>query len=113
LDGSTPKPAQQWDPWKLLYKVEEWVKAGINVYSCYEAGPCLPPRNRTRISKLAAAEFAQQMLHMPGVVHSSPPFPADTFQMAKTDDDFHRVFGCDDGNPIISHVNVYKPKERL
>jgi len=28
------------------------------------------------------------MLHMPGVVHSSPPFPADTFQMAKTDDDF-------------------------
>jgi hypothetical protein len=53
------------------------------------------------------------MLHMPGVVHSSPPFPADTFQMAKTDDDFHRVFGCDDGNPIISHMNVYKPKERL
>ena len=28
LDGSTPKPAQQWDPWKLLVKVEEWVKAG-------------------------------------------------------------------------------------
>jgi hypothetical protein len=25
LDGSTPKPAQQWDPWKLLSKVEEWV----------------------------------------------------------------------------------------
>src|ERR1700739_2021840 len=40
LDGSTPKPAQQWDPWKLLDKVEEWVKAGIRVYSCYEAGPC-------------------------------------------------------------------------
>ena len=40
LDGSTPKPAQQWDPWKLLGKVEEWVKAGIKVYSCYEAGPC-------------------------------------------------------------------------
>ena len=37
LDGSTPKPAQQWDPWKLLDKVEEWVKAGIKVYSCYEA----------------------------------------------------------------------------
>src|SRR5260370_37052954 len=36
LDGSTP---QQWDPWKLLDKVEEWVKAGIKVYSCYEAGP--------------------------------------------------------------------------
>jgi hypothetical protein len=49
----------------------------------------LPPRYRTRISKLAVAEFAKQMLHMPGVVHSSPPFPADTFQMAKTDDDFH------------------------
>src|SRR6266566_9470950 len=28
LDGSTPKPAQQWDPGKLLNKVEEWVKAG-------------------------------------------------------------------------------------
>src|ERR1700747_2755375 len=28
LDGSTPKPAQQWDPWKLLDKVEEWVKPG-------------------------------------------------------------------------------------
>src|SRR5246127_2054504 len=38
LDGSTPKPAQQWDPWKLLDKVEEWVKAGSRVYSCYEAG---------------------------------------------------------------------------
>src|SRR6266481_3936810 len=40
LDGSTPKPAQQWDPCKLLDKVEEWVKAGIKVYSCYEAGAC-------------------------------------------------------------------------
>src|SRR6201987_1922189 len=40
LDGSTPKPAQQWGPWKLLDKVEEWVKAGSKVYSCYEAGPC-------------------------------------------------------------------------
>jgi transposase len=40
LDGSTPKPAQKWDPWKLLDQVEEWVKAGINVYSCYEAGAC-------------------------------------------------------------------------
>src|SRR5258708_23530959 len=37
LDGSTP---QQWDPWKLLDKVEEWVKAGSRVYRCYEAGPC-------------------------------------------------------------------------
>jgi transposase len=25
---------------KLLDKVEEWVKAGSKVYSCYEAGPC-------------------------------------------------------------------------
>ena len=40
LDGSTPKPAQKWDPWKLLSQVEEWVKAGIKVYSCYEAGAC-------------------------------------------------------------------------
>jgi hypothetical protein len=40
LDASTPKPAQKWDPWKLLNQVEEWVKAGIKVYSCYEAGAC-------------------------------------------------------------------------
>jgi hypothetical protein len=26
---------------------------------------------------------------------------------------FSSFFGCDDGNPIISHMNVYKPKERL
>jgi hypothetical protein len=35
LDGSTPKPARQWDPWKLLDQVKDWVKAGIKVYSCY------------------------------------------------------------------------------
>src|SRR5689334_14464905 len=40
LDGSTPKPPQKWDPWKLLNQVEEWVRAGIKVYSCYEAGAC-------------------------------------------------------------------------
>ena len=40
LDGSTPKPGQKWDPWMLLDKVEEWVNAGIKVYSCYEAGGC-------------------------------------------------------------------------
>jgi transposase len=40
LDGSTPKPAQKWDPWKLLDQVEKWVKSGIKVYSCYEAGAC-------------------------------------------------------------------------
>jgi hypothetical protein len=38
LDGSTPKPARKWEPWKLLDQVEEWVKSGIKVYSCYEAG---------------------------------------------------------------------------
>ena len=40
LDGSTPKPAQQWVPDKLLDQVEAWVQAGIQVYSCYEAGAC-------------------------------------------------------------------------
>jgi transposase len=40
LDASTPKPAQKWDPWRLLAQVEAWVKAGIKVYSCYEAGAC-------------------------------------------------------------------------
>jgi hypothetical protein len=39
LDGSTPKPAQKWAPWKLLDQVEEWVKSGIKD-SCYEAGAC-------------------------------------------------------------------------
>jgi hypothetical protein len=34
LDGSTPKPAQQWVPDKLLDQVEAWVQAGIQVYSC-------------------------------------------------------------------------------
>ena len=40
LDGSTPKPARQWDPWKLLDQIKDWVKEGIKVYSCYEAGAC-------------------------------------------------------------------------
>ena len=41
LDGATPKgSAQRWDPWKLGNQVQEWVKAGIKVYSCYEAGAC-------------------------------------------------------------------------
>jgi hypothetical protein len=40
LDGSTPKPAQKWDPWKLLHEVQGWVKEGIKVYSRYEAGAC-------------------------------------------------------------------------
>ena len=40
LDGSTPKPAQKWGPDKLLAQVEAWVQAGIQVYSCYEAGAC-------------------------------------------------------------------------
>jgi len=40
LDGSTPKPAQQWDPWKLLAQVKDWVQAGIKVYRSYEAGVC-------------------------------------------------------------------------
>jgi transposase len=40
LDGSTPKPAQKWGPDKLLDQVEAWVQAGIQVYSCYEAGAC-------------------------------------------------------------------------
>jgi transposase len=40
LDASTPKAAQKWDPHKLLDQVEAWVQAGIQVYSCYEAGAC-------------------------------------------------------------------------
>ncbi len=38
LDGSTPKPVQQWGPWKLLDQIKDWVKG--KVYSCYEAGIC-------------------------------------------------------------------------
>jgi hypothetical protein len=44
------------------------------------------------MSELAAPEFAKQMLHMPGVVFSFPPFPVDTFKMANTDDDFHFAY---------------------
>jgi len=40
LDGSTPKPGQKWEPGRLLNQVEDWIKAGIKVYSCYEAGAC-------------------------------------------------------------------------
>jgi transposase len=40
LDGSTPKAARQWDPRKLLDQVKDWVKDGIKVYSCCEAGAC-------------------------------------------------------------------------
>ncbi|MBW0000570.1 MAG: hypothetical protein JO015_15845 [Verrucomicrobia bacterium] len=40
LDDSTPKPPQRWEPQKLLAQAEAWVKAGIQVYSCYEAGAC-------------------------------------------------------------------------
>ena len=39
-DHSTPKPPQQWEPTKLLAQAEAWVKAGIKIYSCYEAGAC-------------------------------------------------------------------------
>jgi transposase len=40
LDSSMPKPAQKWDPWRFLDQIESWLKAGIRVYSCYEAGAC-------------------------------------------------------------------------
>jgi hypothetical protein len=46
-------------------------------------------RDPAPISKVAAAEFAKQMLHMPGVIRSFPPHVADAFQMAKANDDFH------------------------
>jgi hypothetical protein len=38
--GQRPNRRKSGDPWKLLNQVEEWVKAGIKVYSCYEAGAC-------------------------------------------------------------------------
>jgi hypothetical protein len=40
LDGSIPKPAQKWNPWRLLDQIESWIRAGIDVYSCYEARAC-------------------------------------------------------------------------
>jgi hypothetical protein len=74
------------------------------------------------------AELTKQMLDMPGVVHSSAPFPVDAFQMSKTDDDFnlnisiHTILRAplylavpdrDDFLTIIlSQMNVYGPKER-
>src|SRR5208282_6403932 len=48
-----------------------------------------PPCSCTKIGKRSTAEFAKQMLQMPGVVPSLPPLEADAFHMAKTDDNFH------------------------
>jgi transposase len=56
LDGATAKPAQQWSPWKLLTQVEEWVNAGIKVYSCYEAGACGYWYHR-ELTKVGAVNF--------------------------------------------------------
>src|SRR5260370_486509 len=39
LDGSTPRPPQKWDPWKLLNQAEEWVKAGVKVSTSYQSWP--------------------------------------------------------------------------
>jgi transposase len=56
LDGSTPKPAQKWDPWKFLGQIESWVQTGIRVYSCYEAGACGYWYHR-ELSKCGAINF--------------------------------------------------------
>jgi hypothetical protein len=73
LDGSTPKPAQKWDLWKLLDKVEEWVKAGIKVYSCYEAGACGYWYHRELINR-GAVNFvvAPRPLDVAAREHKSP-----------------------------------------
>ena len=42
--------------------------------------------------KSAAAEFAEQVLQMPGVVHPPTRLAPDAFQMPKADDDFHLRF---------------------
>jgi len=42
-----------------------------------------------QIGKRTPAEFAKQMVQMPGGVSALPPLAADTFEMAKTDDNFH------------------------
>jgi hypothetical protein len=52
----------------------------------------LPLGNGTKFGQCATAKFAKQMLHMPCVVHSSTPFAADAFQMAKANDEFQ--FKC-------------------
>jgi len=65
---------------------------------------------------VAAAEFAKQMLHMPGVIGSFPQLVADAFQMAKANDDFHfsEVPSTDPRNvdplaaqPDIGHFIIY------
>jgi hypothetical protein len=30
LDGSTPKPAQQWDPWKLLNQIKGFIGQALH-----------------------------------------------------------------------------------
>jgi hypothetical protein len=46
----------------------------------------------TKIGKCTTAEFAKQVMHMPGIVRPFTPFAPDTFQMSKANDDFQ--FKC-------------------
>jgi len=38
LDGTTPKPAQKYEPYQLVDLVKDQTKKGYKVFSCYEAG---------------------------------------------------------------------------
>src|SRR6266446_919743 len=61
--------------------------------------------------KTAIAEFAKQMLHMPGVVYSRPRLAADASQMAKADDDSHfaSVYDSSWRSPRLSRAALRIP----
>jgi hypothetical protein len=49
-----PNRPPQWEPAKLLAQGEAWGKAGMQVYSCYEAGACGYGFHREAIKRGAA-----------------------------------------------------------
>ena len=48
--------------------------------------------SRTKIGKLATAEFAKQVLYMPGIVGPLPPLAVDAYQMAEAYNELHFNF---------------------
>jgi hypothetical protein len=65
----------------------------------------------------AQTEFAQQMLHVPRNIRSSPPFTADASQVAKADDDFHFptcLHGIGRGRPHLPYeVALQSPNRTM
>src|SRR5690348_11855304 len=54
--GQLPKPAHRRSEAELLQRVEEYIAAGLKVYTCYEAGPCGYGLHR-RLTALGAINY--------------------------------------------------------